>query len=243
MNLGSIKDKSGKADLKKTTIKKICAAAAVCCVAVIAVTAAVSLTNKQPQEEIPVIVAPTPTDSTQTGSNAQVVPDNNDSVDNNSGQTNDSKTETETSTNVNVAQKMLLPVSSGNVLKGYASDMLVYSSTLKHWSTHTGLDIAAEQGAEVFAALDGTVTKVEENDLMGLTITIEHDDGYQTVYASLDSLADGIAEGATVLRGQVIGAVGTSAAIEVDDGPHLHFEVYSDGAIVNPQTYLSDLIK
>lgn len=42
---------------------------------------------------------------------------------------------------------------------------------------------------------------------------------------------------------QVIGAVGTSAAAEVDDGPHLHFEVYSDGAIVNPQTYLSDLIK
>jgi peptidase M23 len=242
MNLGSIKDKSGKADLKKTTIKRICAAAAVCCVAVIAVTAAVSLTNKQPQEEIPVVVAPTPTDSAQTGTDVQVVPDDN-SADKNNTETGNDKTDTQTSNNVSVAQKMLLPVSSGNVLKGYAADMLVYSSTLKHWATHTALDIAAEQGAEVFAALDGKVTKVEEDDLMGLTITIDHDDGYQTVYASLDSLANGIAEGATVLRGQVIGAVGTSAAAEVDDGPHLHFEVYSDGAIVNPQTYLSDLIK
>ena len=147
MNLGSIKDKSGKADLKKTTIKKICAAAAVCCVAVIAVTAAVSLTNKQPQEEIPVVVAPTPTDSAQTGTDVQVVPDDN-SADKNNTETGNDKTDTQTSNNVSVAQKMLLPVSSGNVLKGYAADMLVYSSTLKHWATHTALDIAAEHLTE-----------------------------------------------------------------------------------------------
>lgn len=237
MNLGSIKDKSGKADLKKMT-KRICAAAAVCCVAVIAVTAAVSLTNKQPKEEIPVVVAPTPTDSAQTNNNAQVVPENNAANNKPEG-----SGDAETSNNVSVAQKMLLPVSSGNVLKGYASDMLVYSSTLKHWATHTALDIAAEKGTKVLAALDGTVRKVEENDLMGLTITLEHEDGYQTVYASLDSLAEGIAEGKTVLRGEAIGTVGNSAAAEVDDGPHLHFEVYSNGEIVNPQTYLSDLIK
>ncbi len=235
MNLGSIQDKSGSAVLRKNTVKKVFAAASVACVAVVAVMTAVTLTKKPSNSQSPSLSVPKQTDSASVGNNAIV-----------SSQTpaptpeNDSQ---QTGTKAAVEAKMLLPVASANVLKGYSSEALVYSNTLKHWSTHMGLDLSANEGAQVMAVLDGKVKSVVNDELMGLTITIEHANGCSTVYSSLAGAADGIAEGASVMRGQAIGTVGTSAAAESSDGAHLHFEVYADGAPVNPQTYLSDLIK
>ncbi len=236
MNLGTIKDKTGASILRKKAVKKAVAAASVCCVAVIAISGAISLTNNS-KTEIPTLEAPITSNSqgsvtvTPDGNIADVIlpnatPDNEDA-----------------SANTTVGAKMLLPVTGGNVLKGYAQDMLVYSSTLKHWSTHPALDIAANEGSTVLSALDGTVESVVNDELMGLVVTIAHADNYKTVYASLASVPDNIKEGASVLRGQAIGSVGTSAASEAEDGAHLHFEVYCNGKTVNPQTYLSDFLK
>ncbi|MBR2860519.1 MAG: M23 family metallopeptidase [Clostridia bacterium] len=240
MNLGTIKDKTGKSILRKKVIKKAFAAAAVCCVAVVAVSAAISLTNKAP-DEVPSLEAPK-TDAIEGNSSADVkTPGNEISADKTPAP--DGSGDGQVSANTSVTQKMLLPVTGGNVLKGYAEDMLVYSSTLKHWSTHTALDLAATEGASVLAVLDGTVAKVENDALMGHTVTISHGNGYETKYASLGNVAEGIEEGAKVLRGQAIGDVGTSASSEAADGAHLHFEVLLNGKPVNPQTYLSDFLK
>ena len=142
-----------------------------------------------------------------------------------------------------VIQKMLLPVQEASVLKGYASDTLVYSNTLKHWETHTGIDLSAKEGASVLAALDGEIITIENDSLMGNTVIILHDNGFKTVYSSLASISEDIAVGTHVLRGAEIGFVGATAAAESSDGAHLHFEVYLNDAPVNPQTYLSGLIK
>ena len=232
MNLGSIKDKTNK----KQTVRKICAAAAVGCVAIVAVATAIKLGGNN-NNVAPVIEKPKTTQSTESGNDVSLTTP--------APRTTPAPAPTDkvAGAETKVTSAMLLPVAKCNVLKGYASDMLVYSGTLKHWSTHTGIDLAADAGSEVLCALDGEVKKIEKDELMGNRITVEHSDGYETVYASLDSVKEGLSEGSKVLRGQSLGTVGTSAAGEVEDGAHLHFEVYLDGKSVNPQTYLGDLAK
>lgn len=232
MNLGSIKDKTNKTILKKRSAKKAVSLLAVCCVAVIGVTAAVSL-NKQ--EETPVLDLPkissSPDVPHSTANTKATIPPYSTVP--------PTESDAPASSGATVSSTMLLPVSTGNVLKGYASDSLVYSNTLNHWSTHTALDISAPEGTLVLSAKDGTVSTISEDELMGLTVTISHTDGLETIYSSLESVPDEIKEGVSVLQGQAIGAVGNSASSESSDGAHLHFEVKKDGKNVNPQNYLS----
>ena len=235
MNLGSIKDKTNKTILRKRSAKKAASLLAVCCVAIIAVTAAVSLNNR-PEEtpvlELPKLTAtPTPDASENNSPALPTIPPYQTA----SPETSDAPA----SSNATVASTMLLPVSTGNVLKGYAADSLVFSNTLNHWATHTALDISAPEGTLVLSAKDGTVSSVTEDDLMGLTVTVAHENGLETIYSSLESVPEEIKEGVSVLQGQAIGAVGISASSESSDGAHLHFEVKKDGKSVNPQNYLT----
>ena len=73
--------------------------------------------------------------------------------------------------------------------------------------------------------------------MMGTTVTIGHDGGYQTVYASLQARPT-VEEGDKVSAGQIIGAVGTTAKAESGQSPHLHFSVTKDGDAVDPEEFL-----
>ena len=125
----------------------------------------------------------------------------------------------------------------GEVVSAFSVDQLVYNAALADWRTHDGVDIAAEEGADVLAACAGTVVHVSEDVLMGTTVVVDHGDGYQTTYANLQS-GPPVAEGESVSAGQIIGAVGSGAAAESDRGPHLHFGVTLDGDAVDPQAFL-----
>lgn len=132
---------------------------------------------------------------------------------------------------------MMMPV-SGAVMKGYAMEELVYSKTLKAWITHSGIDIEGPLGAEVKAALDGIVAAVEEDALMGIVIVLEHGEGLTTVYANL-STQELVQVGQRVEKGQVISGIGRTAALEIADPPHLHFEVRLHGEVQDPMPYIS----
>ena len=125
----------------------------------------------------------------------------------------------------------------GEIMKGYAKDNLVYSETLQEWTTHLGIDIKAEKTTVVKAAEAGTVKTIKNDPRYGLTITIEHGDGYQTVYSNLLS-SEFVVEGEKVEKGQSIGTVGNTAAFEVADEPHLHFEILKDSIPIDPTTYM-----
>ena len=71
----------------------------------------------------------------------------------------------------------------------------------------------------------------------GLTITIEHDNGFKTVYANLLT-SEFVVEGEKVQKGQTIGTVGNTAIFESSDDIHLHFEILKDNVNVDPATYL-----
>jgi len=138
-----------------------------------------------------------------------------------------------------VAQPPKLVVSplNGTVLTVFAVDELVYNETFEDWRTHDGIDIAATAGTTVLAASSGTVLSVEQDDMMGTTVVIDHGDGYQTTYANLQSQPT-VEAGESVTAGQIIGAVGTTAAAESAQGPHLHFSVSKNGDAVDPNVYL-----
>ena len=129
-----------------------------------------------------------------------------------------------------------LPV-SGQTIMDYAMDCLSYNPTTRDWRVHNGIDIAAEAGTPVCAAAEGTVYTVYEDDTMGTTVVIRHEDGYVTVYSSMES-AD-VAAGDTVTLGQTIGKVGNTALLECAIGDHLHFAVSYGDIAVDPAAFLN----
>ena len=134
--------------------------------------------------------------------------------------------------------KFSAPV-SGEIIKDYADDTLVYSNTLEEWTTHTGIDIKASKTSVVASAEEGIVESIKNDPRYGLTVTIKHGDDYKTVYSNLLT-AEFVKEGEEVEKGQTIGTVGDTASFEVADEPHLHFEIYKNGKNVNPTIYLKD---
>lgn len=132
--------------------------------------------------------------------------------------------------------EFIFPV-EGEIIKEFAKDNLIYSETLEEWITHTGIDIKAEKASVVKAVADGTVKSIKNDPRYGLTITIEHSNGFVSSYSSLLT-AEFVKEGEKVSKGQTIGTVGNSAVFEVSEDSHLHFELIKDGSNINPEIYL-----
>ncbi|MDD3347034.1 M23 family metallopeptidase [Oscillibacter sp.] len=135
------------------------------------------------------------------------------------------------------APRLIVSPLKGDVLTAFSVDQLVYSETLNDWRTHDGLDISARAGTTVLAACSGTVSGITDDALMGTTVVIDHAGGYQTTYASLQTTPN-VEVGDAVSAGQIVGAVGTTAAAESAQGPHLHFSVTKDGDAVDPDEFL-----
>ena len=125
----------------------------------------------------------------------------------------------------------------GEIVREYARDNLIYSETLKEWTTHLGIDIKADKTTVVKSAETGTVKSIKNDPRYGLTIVIEHEDGYQTVYANLLT-SEFVVEGEKVEKGQSLGTVGNTAVFESVDEAHLHFEILKDSIQVDPSIYI-----
>lgn len=129
-----------------------------------------------------------------------------------------------------------IPV-EGETIRGFAKDSLIYSETLEEWVTHLGIDIKAERTTVVKASESGKVTTIKNDPRYGLTVVIEHTNGFKTIYSNLLT-SEFVKEGETVEKGQSIGTVGNSASFEIVDEPHLHFEILKDDVNVDPSIYL-----
>ena len=125
----------------------------------------------------------------------------------------------------------------GDITREFAQENLVYSETLEEWVTHNGIDIKADKTTVVKASEAGVIKSIKNDPRYGLTIVIEHDDVYQTVYSNLLT-SEFVVEGETVEKGQSIGTVGSSAVFEIADEPHLHFEILKNGIQEDPSIYI-----
>lgn len=95
---------------------------------------------------------------------------------------------------------------------------------------HGGIDMAANTGTAVYAALEGTVIEAGYNNTYGNYVVIRHHSGYQTLYGHLHTI--NTRRGRYVYSNTKIGTVGSTG---LSTGPHLHFAVYKNGKGVNPQ--------
>ena len=126
---------------------------------------------------------------------------------------------------------------TGETLVDYAMDCLTYNPTTRDWRTHDGIDVAAEAGAKVCAAADGTVSSVYSDDALGMTVVISHADGYTTKYSCLGENVL-VQPGDTVKMGDAIGTVGQTALMESALGDHLHFSVTREDQAIDPADFL-----
>ena len=131
-----------------------------------------------------------------------------------------------------------VPLANFEVSKDFSNKTLKYNATLKQWESHKAIDLKANAGEAVRASLGGQVTAVQNDYLKGNMVTIVHEGGFKTVYASMseDTL---VQVGDTVKQGDLIGYVATSARNELADGAHLHFEMYKDSVAVDPNLYIT----
>jgi len=99
--------------------------------------------------------------------------------------------------------------------------------------SHTGIDIAASEGAIVTAAADGRVVFAGEDRDLGLVISIDHFGVYLTRYGHNSTML--IRAGDSVKKGQPIALVGNTGR---SSGPHLHYEIWQQGTPRNPRDFL-----
>lgn len=146
------------------------------------------------------------------------------------------KTETKPTTETKKEINFIKPT-EGEIICEFAKENLIYSETLKEWITHTAIDIKADKTSVIKSAADGIVKSIVNDPRYGLTIVIEHDEGYETVYSNLLT-AEFVVEGEEVKQGQTIGTAGNTASFESSMECHLHFELLKDGEYLDPNIYL-----
>lgn len=134
------------------------------------------------------------------------------------------------------------PYNNGNVkiLQGFydyrddtskqENSIIYYGNT---YMQNSGVDYGYKDEFEVLSILDGTVSEVSEDDLMGKTVKIKHSNNLISVYQSLGDVS--VKEGDNISSGFIIGKSGKST-INEELGNHLHFEIYYDGEVLNPES-------
>ncbi len=105
--------------------------------------------------------------------------------------------------------------------------------TTGQWKFHSGVDLANDKGTPIKAARSGTVTVATYGSSYGYYVTINHGDGFSSLYAHMTHYV--VSRGEYVEQGQVIGYMGSTGR---STGPHLHFSIFYNGSSVNPMNYI-----
>ena len=150
---------------------------------------------------------------------------------------------------INETPKMIKPfkdesVATTKYFYNYQADNATQEkSILYHENTYiqnSGMDFTKNETFDVIAVLNGTVINVKEDELLGKIVEIQHDNNFVSSYQSLSDVS--VKENDTVKQGQVIGKSGTNS-IDKELGNHLHFELYLNSQVVNPEDYFDKEIK
>lgn len=116
------------------------------------------------------------------------------------------------------------------------NSILYYGDT---YMQNSGVDYSMNAEFEVVSILDGTVSEVIDDEVMGKTIKIKHSNDLVSVYQSMGSID--LKANDSVAQGTIIGKSGNSN-VSQDLGNHLHFELYYKGEVVNPENYYGKLL-
>ena len=143
---------------------------------------------------------------------------------------NDSSSDNNSSSSSSSSEGWRVPCSYTRLTSPYG--WRIHPITGKN-SFHNGIDLAGPQGTPIYAARSGTVTTATYSGAYGYYVTINHGDGYSTLYAHMTHYV--VSSGQYVSQGQVIGYMGSTGW---STGPHLHYTVYYNGNTVNAANYI-----
>lgn len=145
---------------------------------------------------------------------------------------------------INIADTIKMPVADNIKIVRYFYDsaatqeekekaILYYEGT---YMPNTGIDYANDVIFDVLAVYDGTVVDIEEDELLGKTVKIRHNNELISVYQGIDNIE--VKEGDMVFTGSKIATSGKSK-INNELGESLHFEIYKSGNYINPLTVIN----
>ena len=150
---------------------------------------------------------------------------------------------------MNETTKMIKPyineqVTVGKTYYDYKAESKSQENSITYYDgryiQNSGIDYVLKDTFDVVSVLDGTVTDVKQDDILGNVVEIKHGNDYVTTYQSLSEVT--VKKGDSVTQGQVIGKSGTNK-LDKDMGNHLHFELYTNGQIVDPNLYIDKELK
>lgn len=149
------------------------------------------------------------------------------------------ESETVTDAAAEATLNFVAPV-DGSLVKGHSGDTPVFSLTMNDYRRHTGVDIAASIGADVYAAADGEIGAIWEDPMCGTCMSIKHAGDAVSIYRNLSpEIPDNIAVGVRVSAGEAVASVGESSLVEIAEECHLHYELEIGGESVDPTEYVS----
>ena len=150
---------------------------------------------------------------------------------------------------LNETTKMLKPYMNEKVTVGksfydYKAESKQQENSITYYDgsyiQNSGVDYVLDEVFDVVTVLDGTVTDVRQDELLGNVVEIKHSNGYITSYQSLSEVS--VKKDDTVTQGQTIGKSGTNK-LDKDMGNHLHFELYANGQVADPNLYIEKEMK
>lgn len=182
-----------------------------------------------PPTTAPPTTAPTTEPSETEGEEEDSGSDKNDSGSSNSGSSSGNNTGSNTGTSTTVT--WLRPCSYIMVSSPFGRRE---SPTAGASTYHQGIDLAAPAGTPIYATRTGVVTIATYSNSAGWYVSINHGDGYSSIYMHMTSYV--VSSGQAVSAGQLIGYVGSTG---ISTGPHLHFGIAKNGRYVNPAGFIS----
>ncbi len=110
------------------------------------------------------------------------------------------------------------------------NSIIYYENT---YIQNTGINYTSTDKFDVVSIIDGEVIDIKEDNLLGNTITIKHSNNIVSIYSVVEDIK--VSVGSKVSSGEVIATSGTSNLLK--DNYNLHFELYVNGEVVNPENY------
>jgi stage II sporulation protein Q len=147
----------------------------------------------------------------------------------------------------NNEEKIMKPYTGNNVTittnyYDYQDESKQQGSIIYYENTYIqnpGINYTSDEAFDVVSILDGEVLEVKEDELLGKSITIKHNNNLISVYTSVDEIK--VDKGSKVVSGEVIAKASTCNLLK--DKYNLHFELYLNGEVVNPNNYLDNVLK
>ena len=128
------------------------------------------------------------------------------------------------------SEKIIKPFTNEDISITTNYSIIYYENT---YIQNPGINYTSNEKYDVLSILDGEVIDVKEDNLLGNTITIKHNNNLISIYGTVDNIK--VKKGSKVITGEVIATSGVSTLL--NSNYNLHFELYVNGEVVNPENY------